>query len=39
MASKNKTYIEKAIDKALKSYESPMMGFLRVEREEIENLR
>lgn len=39
MASNNKTFIQKAIDKTLKSYESPMMGFLRVEREEIENLR
>ena len=39
MASKNKTYIQKAIDKALKSYESPVMGFLRIEEEEIERLR
>lgn len=38
MAS-NKTYIEKAIDKALKAYEKSNVKFTNVEKEDIENLR
>ena len=39
MASKNKTYIQDTIDRTLKRYEGPAMGFLKVDSEDIENLR